>query len=177
MYCSACGQPMDVSQTNCQRCGRQSAPMGSYAPVAYPRNRVHRHMQTVAILWIAYSLWILLHWAIAVPLGAHKPWFRWTLRIAIFPRDLARAPHHCRSGGSGYPLSGDRNQPAATRILGAYARHRNCVSRPHSPIYRNYIRHLYAVGTLALRFRAGVRPDACEIEWSDGTGTLRKPGC
>jgi hypothetical protein len=66
MYCSACGQPMDVSQTICQRCGRQSAPMASYAPVAYPRNRVHRHMQTVAILWIAYSLWILLHWAIAV---------------------------------------------------------------------------------------------------------------
>jgi hypothetical protein len=34
--------------------------------VAYQRNRVHRHLQTVAILWIAYSLWILLHWAIAV---------------------------------------------------------------------------------------------------------------
>ena len=66
MYCSACGQPMDVSQTICQKCGRQSAPIASYAPVSYPRNRVHRHVQTVAILWIAYSLWILLHWAIAV---------------------------------------------------------------------------------------------------------------
>jgi hypothetical protein len=57
---------MDVSQTICQKCGRQSAPIASYAPVSYPRNRVHRHVQTVAILWIAYSLWILLHWAIAV---------------------------------------------------------------------------------------------------------------
>src|ERR1700691_2549653 len=66
MYCSACGQPMDVSQTICQKCGRPSAPIASYAPVAYQRNRVHRHLQTVAILWIAYSLWILLHWAIAV---------------------------------------------------------------------------------------------------------------
>jgi hypothetical protein len=33
-------------------------------------------MQTVAILWIAYSLWILLHWAIAVGFlaGAFTNW-------------------------------------------------------------------------------------------------------
>jgi hypothetical protein len=75
MYCSACGQPLDVSQTICQRCGRQSAPIASYAPVAYPRNRVHRHVHTVAILWIAYSLWILLHWAITVGfLAAFTHW-------------------------------------------------------------------------------------------------------
>ncbi len=76
MYCSACGQPMDASQTICQRCGRQSAPIATYAPVPYHRNRVHRHMQTVAILWIAYSLWILLHWAIAVGVlaGAFSNW-------------------------------------------------------------------------------------------------------
>jgi hypothetical protein len=66
MYCSACGQPMDASQTTCQRCGRQSAPIVSPAALAYQGSRVHRHMQTVAILWIVYSLWILLHWAIAV---------------------------------------------------------------------------------------------------------------
>jgi hypothetical protein len=66
MYCVACGQPMDASQTICRNCGRQSAPIASYAPVPYQRNRVHRHMQTVGVLWIAYSLWILLHWAIAV---------------------------------------------------------------------------------------------------------------
>ena len=66
MYCSGCGQLMDGSQTICQRCGRQIVPIASYAPVAYQRNRVQRHMQTLAVLWIAYSLWILLHWAIAV---------------------------------------------------------------------------------------------------------------
>ena len=78
MYCSACGQPIDASQTICQKCGRQSAPIASYAPVPYQRNRVHRHMQTVAILWIAYSLWILLHWAIAVGFlaGAFANWSR-----------------------------------------------------------------------------------------------------
>jgi hypothetical protein len=76
MYCSACGQPMEVSQTICQRCGRQSAPIASYAPVVYQGNRVHRHMQTVAILWIAYSLWILLHWAIMVGFlaGVSRHW-------------------------------------------------------------------------------------------------------
>ena len=76
MYCSACGQPMDASQTTCQKCGRQSAPIASYAPASYPRNRVHRHMRTTAILWIAYSLWILLHWIIAVGFlaGAYTNW-------------------------------------------------------------------------------------------------------
>ncbi len=66
MYCSACGQPMDASQTMCQKCGRQIVPIGAIAPVAYQRNRVHRHVQALAILWIAYSLWILLQWAITV---------------------------------------------------------------------------------------------------------------
>ena len=66
MYCAACGQLMDASQTVCPKCGRQIAPIGSYAPVSYQRSRVHRHMHTVAALWIAYSVWILLHWAIAV---------------------------------------------------------------------------------------------------------------
>jgi len=76
MYCSACGQPMDASQTMCQRCGRQSVPIASYAPAAYQSNRVHRHMQALAVLWIAYSLWILLHWAIAVGVlsGAFTHW-------------------------------------------------------------------------------------------------------
>ena len=78
MFCSACGQPMDVSQTVCQRCGRQSAPIASYAPVAYLRNRVQRHVQTLAILWIVYSLWILLHWGMAVGFlaGAFAHWGR-----------------------------------------------------------------------------------------------------
>jgi hypothetical protein len=66
MYCSACGQPLDASQTICQRCGRQSVPIAALAPVPYLHNRVRRHTQAIAILWIAYSLWILLHWAIAV---------------------------------------------------------------------------------------------------------------
>jgi len=57
---------MDASQTTCQRCGRRSVPIASNAPIAYQRNRVHRHMQALAVLWIAYSLWILLQWAIAV---------------------------------------------------------------------------------------------------------------
>jgi hypothetical protein len=44
-----------ASQTICQRCGRQHAPIASYARVSYQRNRVYRHMYTVAIIWIAYS--------------------------------------------------------------------------------------------------------------------------
>ena len=90
MFCSACGQAMDVSQTVCQRCGRQSAPMASYAPVAYLRNRVQRHVQTLAILWIVYSLWLLLHWVMAVGFlaGAFAHWGpidRGSEEIYIFP--------------------------------------------------------------------------------------------
>lgn len=78
MYCSACGQPMDASQTMCQKCGRPSVPIASNAPVAYQRNRVHRHVQALAVLWIAYSLWILLQWAIAVGVlaGTFSHWGR-----------------------------------------------------------------------------------------------------
>jgi hypothetical protein len=77
MYCSACGQPMGASQTICQKCARQGGLVAAYAaPLSYQRNRVHRHMHTVAILWIAYSAWILLHWAIAVGFltGAFTHW-------------------------------------------------------------------------------------------------------
>ena len=63
-------------ETICQKCGRQSTPVASYAPALYNRYRVHRHMRTVAVLWIVYSLWILLHWAIAVGFlaGAYANW-------------------------------------------------------------------------------------------------------
>ena len=76
MYCSTCGQPINPGQTVCQKCGRQSAPIASYAPVSYLRNRVHRHLQIMAILWIVYSLWILLHWLIVVGFiaGAFANW-------------------------------------------------------------------------------------------------------
>lgn len=75
MYCSGCGQPIDASQTICQRCGRPIAPISSYAPVPYDRSRVHRHVQAVAILWIVYSFWILVNWAIAV--GVLAGAFNW----------------------------------------------------------------------------------------------------
>jgi hypothetical protein len=76
MYCSGCGQPIDASKATCQRCGRRVSPIASYAPVFYLRNRVHRHVQPLGVLWIAYSLWTLLHWAIAVGVlaGAFTHW-------------------------------------------------------------------------------------------------------
>ncbi|HXP09552.1 MAG TPA: hypothetical protein VN828_13685 [Acidobacteriaceae bacterium] len=64
--------------------------MASYAPVAYLRNRVQRHVQTLAILWIVYSLWLLLHWVMAVGFlaGAFAHWGpidRGSEEIYIFP--------------------------------------------------------------------------------------------
>src|SRR5271163_4716883 len=78
MFCSACGRPLDGFQTICQKCGRQSAPIASRAPLSYLHTREHRHVHTLAILWIAYSLWMLLHWAIALGFlaGAFGDWAR-----------------------------------------------------------------------------------------------------
>jgi hypothetical protein len=76
MYCNACGQPMNAFQTVCQKCGRQV--FSAASPVPYAQTRVYRHVHTVATLWLAYSLWILLHWAIAVGFlaGAFRNWTR-----------------------------------------------------------------------------------------------------
>jgi hypothetical protein len=57
---------MDAFQTICTRCGRQVAPVNAPAPIPYFYTRVHRHVHTLGILWIAYAAWTLLHWAIAV---------------------------------------------------------------------------------------------------------------
>uniref|UniRef100_A0A372IMU1 Uncharacterized protein n=2 Tax=Paracidobacterium acidisoli TaxID=2303751 RepID=A0A372IMU1_9BACT len=57
---------MDAFQIVCPRCGRQVAPVAAPAPIPYFYTRVHRHVHTVAILWLAYAAWITLHWVLAV---------------------------------------------------------------------------------------------------------------
>jgi len=92
MYCSGCGQPLAPNQSACAQCGRpafqtnaqpgaQPAPAGfpqpGYAPAgaAYanfvPYNRVHRHIQTLGILWLAYSLLAVLAFLVAIPFITH----------------------------------------------------------------------------------------------------------
>ena len=66
MFCSACGQPMDPYQPVCPRCGRQVMPIATATPPPWIWNRVHRHVHTLGILWIAYAGWTMLHWVIAV---------------------------------------------------------------------------------------------------------------
>jgi hypothetical protein len=63
MYCSGCGQLIPPGQQFCPNCGRpvaQAAPVGSPPPYFY--TRVHRHIQALSILWIAYGAWTLLGW-------------------------------------------------------------------------------------------------------------------
>ena len=66
MFCSACGQPMDPYQPVCSRCGRQVMPIATATPPPWIWTRVHRHVHTLGILWIAYAGWTLLHWFVAV---------------------------------------------------------------------------------------------------------------
>jgi hypothetical protein len=70
MYCSGCGQPIAPNQPVCAACGRPAAAFApaAFTPGAYaPYNRVHRHLQTLAILWLAFSLFGVLAWFVAMP--------------------------------------------------------------------------------------------------------------
>jgi hypothetical protein len=112
MFCSGCGQPLDPSQQVCLRCGRpvpQAAPvMLAPAPIFY--TRVHRHLQSLSVLWIAYGAWVLLHWALTMsffagafggyfghwnhgPFGefpfSHVPWLVPLISVLLIARSLA----------------------------------------------------------------------------------------
>lgn len=102
MYCSGCGQLIPPGQQFCPNCGRpvvQAAPVAAApGPMsgAWFYTRVHRHIQALSILWIAYAAWTLFHWLIAMSIFggffgsyfghwnhgpwsdfpfAHMPWF------------------------------------------------------------------------------------------------------
>src|SRR5271165_3693787 len=71
MFCSGCGQQVQLSQQACPRCGRpvstpvmQAATSPSLAIPMMP-SRVERHLQTLGILWLVYAGWLLVTWAFA----------------------------------------------------------------------------------------------------------------
>lgn len=68
MYCSGCGQPIPPGQQFCPNCGRPvPQPIAVTAePAPYFYTRVHRNIQALSILWIAYAVWTLLSWLIAM---------------------------------------------------------------------------------------------------------------
>jgi hypothetical protein len=67
MYCSACGQQIDAYQPYCPRCGRQVTPIATAPAPPWVWTRVHRHVHTLGILWVAYAGLILVSWAAALP--------------------------------------------------------------------------------------------------------------
>lgn len=65
MYCSGCGQPVAPNQPICPHCGKPN-----YQPAAagfLPYARVQRHIQTLSILWLVYSIFGILAWFVAIP--------------------------------------------------------------------------------------------------------------
>lgn len=66
MYCSGCGQPVPPGQQFCPNCGRPDTAPASMASPAYFYTRVHRHIQPLSILWIAYAAWTVLGWLMAM---------------------------------------------------------------------------------------------------------------
>jgi hypothetical protein len=87
MYCGGCGQLVPPGQQFCPNCGRPVVQADPTPPVPAPYfyTRVHRNIQALSILWIAYGVWTLLGWLIAMSIfgGAlgnyfghwnHGPW-------------------------------------------------------------------------------------------------------
>ena len=66
MYCSGCGQLIPPGQQFCPNCGRPVAQAVPTAPAAWFYTRVHRHIQSLAILWFAYAAWTVLGWVVAM---------------------------------------------------------------------------------------------------------------
>lgn len=99
MYCSACGQAIDPNQVMgpyqpvCPRCGRPVTPIPAPVPSPWVWSRVHRHVHTLGILWIAYAGWILLNWLMVIPFlaGTFHGWG--------FPF------HHGFEGFEGFPFN------------------------------------------------------------------------
>lgn len=68
MYCSGCGQLIPSGQQFCPNCGRpvvQTPPVAA-APGPWFYTRVHRHIQALSILWIAYAVWSVFSWLITM---------------------------------------------------------------------------------------------------------------
>lgn len=111
MYCSGCGQLIPPGQQFCPNCGRpvvQAAPP-TVAPTPWFYTRVHRNIQALSILWIAYAVWTLFGWLIAMsifggmfsgyfghwnhgPWGefpfAHMPWFVPLITVIVIGRTI-----------------------------------------------------------------------------------------
>jgi hypothetical protein len=80
MYCAACGQQLIPGAAACPRCGRlagAAAPAAAAVPVPFFYNRVRRHIQALSILWIAYAVWTLFAFAMALPFlaGFSRQWW------------------------------------------------------------------------------------------------------
>lgn len=79
MYCSGCGQLIPPGQQFCSNCGRPVPPNAPAAtvPASYFYTRVHRHIQALSILWIAYAAWTLFGWLITMSIfgGAFGGYF------------------------------------------------------------------------------------------------------
>ena len=108
MFCSACGQQVPPAAAACPNCGRPVVAAGPI--IGMSSDRVQRHLQTVAILWLAYAFLGILLYLAAIPFihvafghswghfGPHPFWmpmrFHWLfplITIAVYLRTALQA--------------------------------------------------------------------------------------
>ncbi len=74
MYCKQCGQAVGT-QPFCPNCGAPTgfsptpgAPAPGFpVPSGFPTSRVAGHLRTLGILWVVFSIYLLLRWLLILP--------------------------------------------------------------------------------------------------------------
>ncbi len=163
MYCSACGQPMDPYQPYCARCGRQVTAIPTAPLPPWTWSRVHRHVHTLGILWIAYAGWTLLHWVMVVPFlsGMAQGWFPFHRGFDGFVFPFENMPWFIPMitvilAGRAILCAGDRVRPAAAVSLGPDAGDCDRHPDPDPADHRDGSGDLHPLGSAARRLGAGI---------------------
>jgi len=85
MYCIRCGQPIST-QPYCPNCGAPTGvaePAAGMPPAPVPRpfqvSRVASHLRTLGILWVAFSIYLVVRWLLVLPflrgwVGSNPVW-------------------------------------------------------------------------------------------------------
>ena len=171
MFCSGCGQAIDPSQQYCLNCGRAVPHMApALAPTPWFYTRVHRHIQSLSVLWIAYGVWTLFGWILAMSFfaGAFQRLFR-TLesrplrRIPLQPPPVVCSAYYRDRYRTQHPRLCHWLCPGKARALGPYPRPGRGLPYHHQAHHRDCARHLHTVGAVAVALRTGVRPDSSAL--------------
>ena len=175
MFCSGCGQPLAPYQQTCAHCGKPAIPP---PPAGYfPYSRVQRHVHTLAILWLVYSIFTILAWFVAIPfLGfifAHHGMFHGGELPIPNVHGLDHPLRHGRPLHPVWPWAPGRHWALASRTLGASTCPGGRGSHAVETSLRYRAGNLHALGARTSAVRPGVRHGCRAVDQESDSQQLR----